>query len=285
MPELPEVETMAQALKVCEGHRLLRIENICEHKLLKNISSTALRLALEGLLLREVSRTGKWLRLCFELYEHGTLYIHNSMFGYIRIFDTTQEPYILHKHDRAILIFGDLNNDDVPSYHVVYRDVRCWGQLRYLREGERAKFIEKLGPDAREISLNALRANFGKSPKKSIGDLLLRQDLIAGIGNIYRSEILWGAGISPFLLVEDMTNSLWNSLHVAIVTDLEDAIEEGGSSIANYKKPDGTEGTAQAYHTVYSRGGEPCVICKTPIRVEKLTKRKIFFCPTCQRMK
>ncbi len=187
------------------------------------------------------------------------------------------------------LLFSESNSDSENNNVtdlIIYRDVRCWGQIHLYGEDEGVpQFIRKLGIDALvDFRWNAdIIALYNKYPKLSIGDLLLRQGLLCGIGNIYRSEILHRSRISPFRLPGDITSFEWETFNISRTIVLKEAIAAGGSSIANFESPLGEKGEAQKYHRVYSKQGLLCSTCKTSlIKVEILTKRKVFFCPTCQ---
>jgi formamidopyrimidine-DNA glycosylase len=122
-----------------------------------------------------------------------------------------------------------------------------------------------------------------KNLKHSIGDLLLEQNLICGIGNIYRSEILHRASILPDRLPLYVSDEEWEQLACDTKYVLTQAISFGGSSVSDFVNPQGEKGLAQTNHAVYGRAGLLCMTCQqAKVQVEIMTKRKIFFCRLCQ---
>ena len=279
---------MADALTIVTQSYVENMETVGTHKIIKDVGINSLRLHLIGTIFRRADRHGKWLLLRFQSPEpngsFSTLCIHNSMHGHIRIF--MEEDFIPHKHDRFMFTVSNLN-EETRRVVVVYRDIRCWGQIHLYREEyeERPKFLRELGRDTllQYIDGPELWDIFKKYPEKAIGNLLLRQDLVAGIGNIYRSEILYHAKILPERWVQDITVSEWAGLAVQMYNVLEVAHRMGGSSVADFENPSGNPGRAQNGHLVYGRAGQQCLTCKTgEIKVELMSKRKIFFCRLCQ---
>jgi formamidopyrimidine-DNA glycosylase len=119
-----------------------------------------------------------------------------------------------------------------------------------------------------------------KSPIKAA---LLNQSLLAGVGNIYADESLFRAGIRPRRLAGRLTAREMESLRLALVEVLDEAIRLGGSSVSDYVDADGVRGFFQLQHRVYQRAGEACLVCETPIRRIVLAGRGTHFCPRCQR--
>ena len=119
-----------------------------------------------------------------------------------------------------------------------------------------------------------------KTPVKA---LLLNQEFVRGIGNIYADEALFRARIHPLAIAGRLRQERLRRLHEAIVAVLAEAIEGGGSSISDYVDPDGRKGWFQLSHRVYQRTGEPCTVCRTPIRRRLDSARSTFFCPHCQK--
>lgn len=277
---------MADALNLFEDSRVIALEQVGTHKLLKDVTINTLKFHLTGSLFRCCERRGKWLLLNFQAPEPQgskfTLCIHNSMHGHL--FLTVGEP-VEHKHDRLVFIFEKLIWTEEKVY-MSYRDMRCWGQIRFFPEEEgEPKFLRDLGRDGLNERLNGdeVAEIYAQYPHGSIGDLLLRQDLIAGIGNIYRSEILYHARINPFRLVADISQNEWMILAGEIYNVLRVAHTLGGSSVSDFEGPFGEGGRAQEGHQVYGRANKPCRLCNDVlVQVELLTKRKVFFCQTCQ---
>lgn len=275
---------MADALNVLTPSSVVCVNVIGEHKLLKDVGINQIRLSVVGNIFRRVERQGKWLLLRFDQPNRlSTICIHNSMHGHI--FLAPEEDYVSHKHDRFVIVVESFSRSGGQAV-ILYRDMRCWGQIRFFTDDEETpKFLQKLGHDPLNgyIGGDELYAIYKKYPHGSMGDLLLRQDLVAGIGNIYRSEILHRARILPTRWVEEVTVSEWSHLAVSIHDILRVAHIMGGSSVADFVGPTGETGRAQNGHLVYARGGQPCLSCKQgEIKVELMSKRKVFFCSSCQ---
>jgi len=119
-----------------------------------------------------------------------------------------------------------------------------------------------------------------KTPIKSA---LLNQKLLRGVGNIYADESLFRAGIRPRRRAASLTRKVLTRLYAAIQEVLKEAIALGGSSVSDYVDADGEEGFFQLQHRVYGREGEPCLVCKTPIKRIVISGRSSHYCPKCQK--
>ena len=119
-----------------------------------------------------------------------------------------------------------------------------------------------------------------KTPIKSA---LLNQKLLSGIGNIYADEALFRAGVRPRRRAASLTRTELHKLYEAIPVVLKEAIAAGGSSVSDYVDAAGEEGFFQLQHRVYGREGEPCLICKTPVKRIVISGRSSHYCPKCQK--
>jgi formamidopyrimidine-DNA glycosylase len=119
-----------------------------------------------------------------------------------------------------------------------------------------------------------------KTPIKSA---LLNQKLLRGVGNIYADESLFRAGIRPRRRASNISHEQLHKLFLSVKEVLREAIALGGSSISDYVDADGDEGFFQLQHRVYGREGEPCLVCKTPIKRVVLGGRSSHYCPRCQK--
>jgi formamidopyrimidine-DNA glycosylase len=164
---------------------------------------------------------------------------------------------------------------------LLYEDQRQFGRILY--SDAMPPRVEKLGPEPLDVEFEEFvrRARGRKAPVKA---LLLNQDFLRGIGNIYADESLFRAGIHPRATAGKLRKPRLERLHKAIVEVLSEAIEGGGSSISDYVDPDGRKGWFQLRHRVYQRTGAPCVVCKTPIRKVMVAQRSSHYCPKCQRI-
>ena len=163
---------------------------------------------------------------------------------------------------------------------LLYDDSRQFGLLEYSREfPERFK---KLGPEPLEVTVEEFRAALRRR-KTRIKALLLNQDFLRGLGNIYADEALFRAGIHPLEIASRIRGDRVSRLHAAVAAVLREAIAAGGSSISDYVDAQGRKGFFQFSHRVYQRTGEPCVRCGSPIRRVLVAQRSSHFCPRCQK--
>jgi len=258
MPELPEVETVRRSLApLLAGTRILEIRFLSP--LVAGGRPDSLAAALAGRTIQAVSRIGKHLLLCLD---KGLLDIHLRMTGKLL---WNAEPGA---HARAIVT--------LDKGTLVFDDVRQFGRFVWRHDQP------PVGPDALDIDaqkfVNVLRARRG-----AIKPLLLRQELLSGLGNIYVDEILFRAGIHPNARSARLSKPRLARLYAEMRTVLGEAIAAGGSSISDYVDSSGQAGRFQQSHRVYGRTGEPCPCCGTPIRRIVVTQRGTHFCPVCQK--
>lgn len=260
MPELPEVETVRRTLAPSVERRVIAgIEILSPH--CADHRPDELRAALEGRRVLALARRGK--HLLFRL-DRGVLDVHLRMTGkLLTAGDLT--PYT-----RAVLT--------LDRGTILFDDVRQFGRLRYLED----EALLRLGPDALGVELTVFAAILHGS-RARIKPLLLDQEAIAGIGNIYADEALHAAGIDPRATANWLSAARVKRLHQAVERILAAAIGAGGSSISDYVDADGNRGGFQAMHRVYGRTGQACVACGTLVRRIVLNQRSTHFCPRCQR--
>ncbi|MBI3828840.1 MAG: hypothetical protein HY291_04945 [Planctomycetes bacterium] len=167
---------------------------------------------------------------------------------------------------------------------LLFRDIRKFGRVWCGRREEiiGLKSINKLGPEPLVITADAfakrLRAKRGR-----LKSLLLNQEFLAGLGNIYADEALFAARLHPLAHAHRVPPASAARLHAAIQRILGKAISAGGSSIDDYLHPDGTRGWFQRELKAYGREGEPCTRCKAPIKRLVVGQRGTWFCPKCQK--
>lgn len=168
-----------------------------------------------------------------------------------------------------------------------FSDMRKFGWIRVMptQDVERLESIASLGIDALSPKLTEalFRELLSRRPKRMIGDALLDQGLIAGIGNIYRSESLFLAGIRPMRLVSSLHESEWNTLLPAIKQVLRHAARLGGTSDGDFRDTSGLPGRFQKTLFVYGRTGLTCKKCDTIVERIKIGQRSAFFCSRCQK--
>lgn len=276
MPELPEVETIRRTLNQLVVGK--QIEQVSVHlpriiQLPEEIEE--FRLLLEGQRFHTVERRGKFLRF---LLDDFTLVSHLRMEGRYGLYDKL-DP--LERHTHVVFHFTD-------GSELRYKDVRQFGTMHLFPKGRELeeKPLKKLGlePLDEDFSLEAFKAKVAKRTTK-IKPLLLNQEYIVGIGNIYVDESLFLAGIHPEREANTLSAKELEALHQAIVSTLQDAVAAGGSSIKSYVNGQGEIGLFQHQLKTYGRKGEPCSVCGHAIEKTVLGGRGTHFCPNCQPLK
>jgi formamidopyrimidine-DNA glycosylase len=282
MPELPEVEVLARHLRPVLRGKIVRRVTVRRARVIQPTSERELKRALAGAKFKSLSRRGKYLLFAFcspALRKNITVLGHLGMTG--RMFVAPKDTP-LPKHAAVIL---ELNRGNF-----IYEDTRYFG--RFTLELSAA---EKLGPEPLDEILPAVDfARRLKSSRQPIKVKLLDQSLVAGIGNIYASEALFRAGISPRRAANRLTFAQTKKLQRAVREVLSAAIECGSTiplNLSGGKKTDGLFYFGHAHDTpdfyeerllVYDRAGKPCVKCGSPIRRIVQAARSTFFCPRCQ---
>jgi formamidopyrimidine-DNA glycosylase len=194
--------------------------------------------------------------------------VHLGMTGRLQVCEPQSE---IAKHTHAILKLSS-------GRELRFIDPRRFGRLSVAQAGDfDAAGIEPLEADV-EAFLPLFRGR--KTPIKSA---LLNQKLLRGVGNIYADESLFRAGLRPRRRASTITRDQFAKLLVAVKEVLKEAIALGGSSVSDYVNSDGEEGFFQLQHRVYGREGEPCLVCKTPIKRIVIAGRSSHYCPKCQK--
>jgi formamidopyrimidine-DNA glycosylase len=271
MPELPEVETIARALAPALAGRTLAGLDLIYRPLVRTGRTTLASLA--GLRVIGVRRRGKMLLI--ECEGNRTLVFHLKMTGQF-LFAAASERR--DKHTRLIVRFED-GRDELR-----FRDVRKFGFLLCL-EGDpetSCRELSRLGPEPLGMGLPEFAAIL-KARKGRIKSVLLDQTRVAGIGNIYADEILFDARIHPETPASSLSRLQVERLYRSTRKILTLAIAAGGSTIQDYRSPEGNPGGFQFEHKVYDRTGEPCIACATPVKMKRIGGRSSHFCPRCQR--
>ncbi len=271
MPELPEVEVTRRAIAPLLTNRVIQSVVVRRTDLRWPISDS-LAPQLTGVPIQSVTRRAKYLLLN---NTRGTALVHLGMSGTLRWL-TTQEPFMAHDHVELALEEGWLR----------YTDPRRFGAwlwtdevLRHPRIRELG--IEPLGDDFTGSHLQALLINRTQAIKL----MLLKQNLVVGLGNIYASEALFRAGIHPTTPAGELTRDECDRLVVAIKTVLNAAIEAGGTTLKDFRSGTGETGYFQVQLHVYGRENEPCPVCDTPIVHIEQGQRSTYYCPRCQPLK
>lgn len=276
MPELPEVETVKRTLTLLVSGKTIERVSVHLPRIIRRPEDVQqFCFLLEGQTIRFVERRGKFLRFLLDDY---TLVSHLRMEGRYGLYDKN-DP--VEKHTHVVFHFTD-------GTELRYKDVRQFGTMDLFPKGE--EFLEpplsKLGlePLDETFTLDAFLKTVAHRTTK-IKPLLLNQEYVVGIGNIYVDESLFLAGIHPEREAKSLSKREWAKLHEAIVQTLQTAVEAGGSSIKSYVNGQGEMGMFQHQLKTYGRANEPCVNCGTPITKTLVGGRGTHFCRTCQPLK
>ena len=279
MPELPEVETVRRALApVLTQHYVTAAfvgRDDLRWPLPKNLAGQ-----LVGRQFTNVDRRGKYVLM--HLDQQDILLLHLGMSGSIRIYDT---PPSLRKHDHIMLTMA-ASPTAAPCHYIVLNDPRRfgWVDLFSATHQDQHKLLRHMGPEPLGNAFSAAHLQTVFTGRQGpVKNALLNQQLIAGIGNIYASEALFHAGVSPRRKATTIVGQRAERLATAIVRTLRAAIEDGGTSLRDHVQPGGEIGYFVQRLAVYGRDGQACQACTTPIKMIVQSGRSSFYCPRCQR--
>jgi len=275
MPELPEVEHIVRALRrSVRGRRILAAE-IKLPRLLVGSSPASFKRKLRGARIDGVNRRGKYILI--ELDNQQVLVVHLRMTGKFLCIGADQP---LPPYPHVVFYLDD-------DRRLVFCDMRQFGRMRLLPAKKLSALpqIETLAPEplTDDFSLAYFLETLSKS-RRSLKQLLLDQTRILGLGNIYASEALFLARISPLKPADSLSKRRALRLHEAIREILQEAIDAGSTLRIDLTDGNGSYfGTTERFWRVYERAGEPCVNCGTRIRRVVQGGRSTYFCPRCQR--
>jgi formamidopyrimidine-DNA glycosylase len=273
VPELPEVESVRRQLApLLEGRRLARVE-ITDERLTRPLAPGEVARSLEGERVAAVDRRGKYLILRFE--SGRALLVHLRMTGSLQ-------------HGRRGTLGDDAYRRAVvrldDGSDVAYRDVRRFGTWALLERGEEVDYLAaRLGAEPLSRSFSAVRLGERLAGRRApLKAAILDQRTIAGVGNIYADEALWYAQLHPLRDAGGLGEAEIAALHRGIRKALQLGIRRQGSTLRDYRLPDGASGGMQHEFRVYGRDGEPCPRCGTPIEKIRVGGRGTHYCPRCQ---
>ncbi|MFA4817848.1 MAG: bifunctional DNA-formamidopyrimidine glycosylase/DNA-(apurinic or apyrimidinic site) lyase [Parcubacteria group bacterium] len=297
MPELPEVQTIISDL-----NRKIKGDTITDFwsdwgKAIKGKSVEKFTKEIKGRKILGARRIGK--NIFIDLSGGKTLYIHLKMTGHLLV------KRVSHNVDRKSKDYFD---DRVNQYiHHIWKlksvncrplTANCQKTLEFSDVRKFAKIvlddtqkiaelpeIKKLGVDAMspQFTLNKFKEILNRRKNKSIGLILMEQELISGIGNIYRSEILFEAGIAPTRIIKKLNSQEIKKIYQSIKKVLAKAIKLRGTSDSDYRDTAGAPGNFQKILRVYRQAGKKCRKCDTIIKRSTLGQRNAFFCAKCQK--
>jgi formamidopyrimidine-DNA glycosylase len=276
MPELPEVETMRRGVEPIVGAKIVGVDRMaCPRKPLAIVPGLrSFRRRAEGARIERTARAGK--RVVLWLDRGDAIVFEPRMTGLLLV---GSPPDPLYSRFRMRL-------RGAPARELLW-DRRGLGSVRLLsaREFDVRYGPDVLGPDALAMNAQSYRERLSAS-RRPIKVALLDQRAVAGIGNLYASEILHLAGIHPARSCRQLTARQWNALAAAAQEVLEEAIRYEGSTLSDgtYRNALNGEGGYQNQHRVYARAGQKCPRCRRAAIARIVqAQRSTFYCPRCQK--
>jgi formamidopyrimidine-DNA glycosylase len=278
MPELPEVETVRSGLDATINAKTIKNAIIRCKKLRYDIPQ-GLDKKLAGVTINKIDRRAKYLLIYLsnKLETNSqVLIIHLGMSG--KILYKNKLPKEFEKHDHFILEFTDKSA-------MVFNDARRFGLIDYCPEAGLAdnKHLKILGPEPLHKNFNGkYLQSFFAGKKKPIKTIIMDQNCVVGVGNIYAAESLFISNINPLQPCSEISLKKLNEFAKNIKIVLTAAIKSGGSTLRDYVRSSGDAGYFQHQFKVYGRENQPCYVCKTSIKRIVQTGRSTFYCPKCQ---
>lgn len=269
MPELPEVETSRRGISPHIKNQTITDVLIRQYQLRWPIASNLAEL-LKNKKLLAVDRRAKYLLLRFE---NGTLLIHLGMSGSLRI---CQLNSAANKHDHVDLQFDNCL--------LRYTDPRRFGSILWLGENpEECSLLTILGPEplSEKFTADYLYSQ-SKSKKVPVKQFIMNQKVVTGVGNIYATEALFNAGISPIRAANNISLRRYQILVATIKEILNTAIKQGGTTLKDFVGGDGKPGYFQQSLHIYGKTGQQCPRCQHPLTSIKLAARNSVYCSHCQ---
>ncbi|MDN5248080.1 MAG: bifunctional DNA-formamidopyrimidine glycosylase/DNA-(apurinic or apyrimidinic site) lyase [Wolbachia endosymbiont of Tyrophagus putrescentiae] len=267
MPELPEVEVICNFLRNEIKNKQISgvVVNCCN---LRAPVTEGINEILQGKIITEITRRGKYI--IWSTNSEMSVIIHLGMSGKL-VYNKRQG-----KHDHVVFFFSDHNS-------IVFNDPRRFGLIIVLNREQVINFFSNLGVEPLTDKFNAgYLHELLKSRKANIKSVLMDNKLIVGVGNIYASESLFRARISPLRQAKDLGYSECVKLTDEVKNTLKDAITAGGSTFRDYMQPSGSIGHFQNNFYVYGRDKKPCKTCHNTIKLIRQNGRSTYFCEICQ---
>lgn len=275
MPELVEVEiTRLKLLPLVKGRRILSFWTDWPRALCAAASKQHAASSMRGRKIINVRRRGKVLFLDLSGKPEKVVAIHLRMSGRLEI-APSKSPAARWAHFRWRLSSGK---------ELRFIDPRKFGAVWYGTAEELLKYpyLKSLGRDARGIPKKVFTATLGRKTGM-VKAVLLRQDILAGVGNIMADETLWRAKIHPRTKIADLSAGALNNLHSALTRTINAMLAAGGTSLRDWGHPDGKLGGYQEKRKIYGRAGEPCPRCRIKLVKLIVSGRGTTVCPKCQK--
>ena len=273
MPELPEVETIKRDLERTILDQKIVNVTIHDGRVIREISLGNFVRKCQGRTIAAISRRGKAVILTFS--PTGYLIVQPMMTG--QLIYTQQANSQMDKHGKVAFLLSN-------GSRLTYNDQRLFGRLSFVEDLGQVKLFQTIGPEPLDKEFNP---NFISQAIKNrtapIKSFLMNQNFVAGIGNIYASEILFESHIHPERPARKLKSVEIKRLHKMTVEVLEKAIHFRGTSMRNYIDTSGKKGNFINRIKVYGRENEACVVCRAPIQKIVQSGRSTFYCKKCQK--
>lgn len=287
MPELPEVETVRRGLaNLIVG----KVVSNTDHDTPKSFPNTEtdVQSFLVGASVTAVRRRAKVLMI--DLSTQYSLVVHLKMTGQLVYVGSDERFGAGHPNDSLVNALPDKSTRVTLSFadgsQLFFNDQRKFGWVKLLPTAEipRLPFMLKVGPEplAETFTADMFAERFARRGRTNIKAAILDQSVVAGVGNIYADESLWGAKIHPKRLVATITPEEFEALYTDLREVMNLSIEKGGSSNRNYVNAEGKRGSYMDFARVFRREGLPCPRCGTTIEKLRVAGRGTHICPHCQ---
>jgi len=291
MPELPEVETIVRDLqKKVLGRAFIDVWTDFKKIIKSPKDFEEFKKEIKGKTIKKVKRRAK--NILFELSNNKTLLIHQKLTGHLLLGKWQQK-----EGKWEATIPGPLKEDPMNKFlHLIFwldnnqmlalSDLRKFAKVELLNKDTLEKELSSFGPEPldKDFTFEKFKEVLDKKRKGKIKQVLMDQEVITGIGNIYSDEILWKAKIHPFKETKQLSDEEIKRIYNAMREILPKAIELGGESISNFRRISGERGYFDKERKIYRREGEKCSRCGTIIKRVKLASRSAHFCPGCQEL-
>ncbi len=271
MPELPEVEVVKNFLKSnFQKKKIIKVKII--NKNLRFEIQSIIKTKLTNLIITKIYRRGKYLILLLE--NNFSLMIHLGMTGYFRMTNEDNRK----KHDHLIFYFC--------SEVLIFNDVRKFGFIKFynFEELNDSKHLKDMGPEPFSDGFNLNYFTKKIKRKCSVKNLLMNQKFVAGLGNIYCSEILFDAGVSPERICNELSKKQIEKIIISTRRILDQAITSGGTTIKNFIVNNEKIGYFKNKLKVYGKENQSCPRCKSLAKIQRIKQsgRSTFLCAKCQ---
>ena len=287
MPELPEVETVRRGLsELIIGKAVASAANDTP-KSFPN-TQTDVKQFMIGAKVTAIRRRAKVLMI--DLSTEYSLVIHLKMTGQLVYVGTKDRFGAGHPNDSLVNALPDKSTRVTIGFdddsQLFFNDQRKFGWVKLMPTLEipNLPFMKKVGPEPLEAEFTPqqFRDRFRRRARTNIKAALLDQSVVAGVGNIYADEALWGAKIHPTRLTGSITDDEFEALYTELREVMNLSIEKGGSSNRNYVNAEGKRGSYMDFARVFRREGLPCPRCGTTIEKSRVAGRGTHICPFCQ---